>query len=50
MRDFVLFGLAPDGVRRARIRVGERVREVAVRGNAYAAGAEQPLTLERLLP
>jgi hypothetical protein len=47
--DFVLFGLAPDGARRARVRIGHRVREVAVRGNAYAAGAREPITLDRLL-
>jgi hypothetical protein len=49
MHDFVLFGLAPDGTRRARLRVGDHRREVVVRGNAYAAGAAGPIALERLL-
>jgi hypothetical protein len=47
--DFVLFGLAPDGVRRARLHDGDRVRAVAVRGNVYAAGSSRPLALDRLL-
>jgi hypothetical protein len=48
-RDFVLFGLAPDRARRARLRDDERVRDVAVRDNAYAATAAGPIRLDRLL-
>jgi hypothetical protein len=49
MHDFVLFGLAPDGSRRARLRTGGRLREVPVRGNTFAAAATRPITLEKLL-
>lgn len=48
-RDFVLIGIAPDWAHRARLRVGARTRDVAVRSNAYAMGAARPIQLDRLL-
>lgn len=48
-RDFVLFGLVPDDVRRARVRVGGGVRAVRVDDNVYAVAAPGPIALDRLL-
>lgn len=47
--DFVLFGLAPDGIRHAQVRTAGRVRAVAVRDNVYSAAAPGPITLAGLL-
>ena len=47
--DFVLFGLAPDGIRHAQVRTAGRVRAVTVRDNVYSAAAPGPITLAGLL-
>jgi hypothetical protein len=46
---FLALGLAPDWARAVRLRIGSNtIRNVAVRGNAYALRAERPIRLERL--
>lgn len=49
--NFLVLGIAPDWARVARLRIGQReIREIPIRGNAYALRARQPIHLERLEP
>jgi hypothetical protein len=43
--DFTVFGIAPDWARRARLRVGRSVRQLAIHGNVYALRATEPILL-----
>jgi len=47
-RDFAVLGVARDGVDVAQTQVGESIRRVTVRGNAYGLRATAPIAVKRL--
>ena len=48
LRDFLVLGAAPDWAEAVRVKVGNKIRRVAVRGNTYALHTEAPITMLRL--
>lgn len=47
--DFLLIGLAPDGVRRVAITIGKRHQTIDVQNNLFSASGEDPVLIKRFI-
>lgn len=47
--DFLLIGLAPDGVTRVVVSIGHQHQKIAVRNNLFSASAEQPVLIKQFV-
>jgi len=47
--DFLLMGLAPDGIRKVVVTIGKRRQKIAVRDNLFSASGSQPILIKQLV-
>jgi hypothetical protein len=47
--DFLLMGLAPDGVTQVEVSIGKRQQKIAVQSNLFSASGDQPVMLKQFV-